>query len=57
LYYRSLDLQMNPRDYTASCAICGGPGDPECPCEGKRLEIAIEQAEKRWIEGWISKTR
>jgi len=45
------------RDYTANCAICNGPGDPECPCEGDRLKIAIDQAEKKWIESWIAKTR
>jgi hypothetical protein len=45
------------RDYTANCAICNGPGDPECPCEGDRLKIAIDQAEKKWIESWIGKTR
>lgn len=48
---------MAGRDFTASCAICGGPGDPECPCEGTRLKIAVEQAEKRWIETWVGKTR
>ncbi|KAE9982524.1 hypothetical protein EG328_010806 [Venturia inaequalis] len=45
------------RDYTANCAICNGPGDPECPCEGDRLKIAIDQAEKKWIESWVAKTR
>ncbi|KAF2400467.1 hypothetical protein EJ06DRAFT_464178, partial [Trichodelitschia bisporula] len=43
-------------DYTPNCAICNGPGDPECPCEGDRLKIAIDQAEKRWIETWIART-
>jgi hypothetical protein len=23
------------QNYIANCAVCGGPGDPECPCEGK----------------------
>jgi hypothetical protein len=45
------------REYTANCAICNGPGDPECPCEGDRLKMAIDQAEKKWIESWIAKTR
>ena len=45
------------RDYTANCAVCGGPGEPECPCEGTRLQQCINQAETKWIESWISKTR
>ena len=48
---------MDRPDLTANCAICGGPGEPECPCEGRRLEQAIDQAEKRWIETWIARTR
>jgi hypothetical protein len=45
------------REYTASCAVCGGPGEPECPCEGQRLQQCIDQAEKTWIESWVGKTR
>src|SRR5262249_12791330 len=36
---------------------CGGPSEPECPCEGERLKLCIDTAEKRWIESWVSNTR
>ncbi|KIW07501.1 uncharacterized protein PV09_01466 [Verruconis gallopava] len=45
------------QDFTASCAVCGGPGEPDCPCEGERLQQCIDQAEKNWIESWVSKIR
>lgn len=32
----------------ASCAICGAPPYPECPHEGQRLELALDQAMQRW---------
>lgn len=32
----------------ANCAICGAPPNPECPHEGQRLELALEQAMQRW---------
>jgi len=48
---------MDPRNYVPSCAVCGGPSDPECPCEGERLRLCIDAAEKRWIESWITKIR
>jgi hypothetical protein len=38
-------------DVEASCAICGAPPSiPECPHEGERLELALNQAFDRWIE-------
>lgn len=33
----------------ANCAICGAPPFPECPHEGERLELALNQAWDRWI--------
>ena len=33
----------------AACAICGAaPSVPECPHEGQRLELALDQAIERW---------
>lgn len=32
----------------ANCAICGAPPYPECPHEGERLELALDQAMQRW---------
>lgn len=32
----------------ANCAICGAPPDPECPHEGERLQLALNQAMERW---------
>lgn len=41
-------LPMMP-DVQASCAICGAPAYPqECPHEGQRLELALNQAYERW---------
>ncbi|KAH9825934.1 hypothetical protein Tdes44962_MAKER03857 [Teratosphaeria destructans] len=42
----------------ASCAICGAPPFPECPHEGQRLEVALNQAQDRWngmqaIRNWV----
>lgn len=35
----------------ANCAICGAPPSyPECPHEGERLELALDQAMNRWVE-------
>ncbi|EGP92566.1 uncharacterized protein MYCGRDRAFT_28154, partial [Zymoseptoria tritici IPO323] len=31
-----------------NCAICGAPPDPECPHEGERLQLALNQAMERW---------
>lgn len=35
-------------DIEASCAICGAPPYPECPHEGQRLQMAMDQALERW---------
>ncbi|KAF2674385.1 hypothetical protein BT63DRAFT_8850 [Microthyrium microscopicum] len=50
---------MNRRDYQASCAVCGGPADPDCAsgCESTRLNMAIAQAETQWLDKWREKTR
>jgi len=48
---------MNIQQYNQSCAVCGGPGEPDCNCEGERLQQCINQAEKAWIESWMVKTR
>ncbi|CAK1357495.1 hypothetical protein CB0940_07775 [Cercospora beticola] len=42
----------------ANCAICGAPPFPECPHEGERLELALNQAWERWawteqIKKWV----
>ena len=37
-------------DVEASCAICGAPPYPECPHEAERLELALTQAAKRWLD-------
>lgn len=50
-------MAMDQRDYIPNCAICGRPGEPECPCEGERLELCVNAAEKRWIESWVTKIR
>jgi hypothetical protein len=43
--------------YTASCAVCGGPADPDCSCESHRLNMSIDQAERRWLDKWREDTR
>ena len=49
---------MEPtREITANCAVCNGPGDPECPCESTALKKAVSQAEQRWIESWMAMIR
>lgn len=35
--------RLDPR-----CAICGAPPFPECPHEGDRLQLALQQAQERW---------
>ncbi|KAF2725930.1 hypothetical protein K431DRAFT_280663 [Polychaeton citri CBS 116435] len=47
-----------PADIEAACAICGFNGYPECPHEGQRLELAMDQALERWagvqdIRDWV----
>ena len=42
-------------DVEASCAICGAPPYPECPHEGQRLQLALDQALERW--GRLQATR
>ncbi|GAB7366204.1 hypothetical protein MBLNU230_g7764t1 [Neophaeotheca triangularis] len=37
-------------DVQASCAICGAPAYPECPHEGRSLELALDQAYQRWTD-------
>ncbi|KAM0718799.1 hypothetical protein Q7P37_005870 [Cladosporium fusiforme] len=45
--------RLDPR-----CAICGAPPFPECPHEGERLQLALQQAQERWagvetIREWV----
>ncbi|KAK5125942.1 hypothetical protein LTR85_011297 [Meristemomyces frigidus] len=45
-------------DIDPSCAICGAPPFPECPHEGERMELALNQAQARWsgmqeIRDWV----
>ncbi|KAF2170021.1 hypothetical protein M409DRAFT_64404 [Zasmidium cellare ATCC 36951] len=51
-------MATGPVEVEASCAICGAPPFPECPHEGQRLELALNQAMERWegyqrIRDWI----
>lgn len=41
-------IVMATPEVEASCAICGAPPYPECPHEGERLEIALNQAMQKW---------
>ncbi|KXL44949.1 hypothetical protein M433DRAFT_71037 [Acidomyces richmondensis BFW] len=43
-----MDKATISAEIEASCAICGAPPFPECPHEGKSLELAIDQAQARW---------
>jgi hypothetical protein len=43
-----MQLATEPADVEANCAICGAPPYPECPHEGQRLELAMNQAQQRW---------
>ncbi|KAF1812356.1 hypothetical protein P152DRAFT_374022, partial [Eremomyces bilateralis CBS 781.70] len=46
-------------DIHPNCAICGHlpPGETECPHESDRLQQAVEQAEHKWIDTWLTNVR
>ncbi|KAK4569446.1 hypothetical protein LTR86_003209 [Recurvomyces mirabilis] len=41
---------MIPSSVDANCAICNAPPIPECPHEGERLTLALDQAMGRWAQ-------
>lgn len=43
---KSFSDQLN---VAPNCAICNGPAYPECSCESERLQIAVAQAQMRFL--------
>lgn len=49
------------REITAACAICerkpSAADSDDCPCETKALRLAIDRAEKKWLDSWMARVQ
>lgn len=46
-------------DPTPNCAICNAPTypDQDCPCEAERLQVAVQEAEQRFMQMRLAEIR